>query len=159
MLLLYIAGQRVWWLQQCPPNSSPNSPNLREGRGTHPWGVKAGYLGAVSTYIASFHPLKIFYLPRSSCAQCHANLPRNIAQSSGEGCPELTQCQSGFWSTLLITEYYMLEYSPKFDGGVPIDLESKHLSCVLQNARWKMKFRRVDPSKKLKTFSIFGART
>ena len=57
------------------PNSSPNSPNLREGRGTHPWGVKAGYLGAVSTYIASSRPLKIFYLPRSSCAQCHANLP------------------------------------------------------------------------------------
>ena len=103
--LLYIAGQRVWWLQQCPPNSSPNSPNLREGRGTHPWGVKAGYLGAVSTYIASFHPLKIFYLPRSSCAQCHANLPWNIAQSSGVGCPELTQCLSGFWFTLLITEY------------------------------------------------------
>ena len=78
--------------RQIPPQIPPIS-----GRGAEPthgeW--KRVILEQFPLILLPYTRWKSFYFPRSSCAQCHADLPWNIAQACGVGCPELTQCLSG----------------------------------------------------------------
>ena len=78
--------------RQIPPQIPPIS-----GRGAEPthgeW--KRVILEQFPLILLPFTRWKSFFFPRFSYAQCHADLPWNIAQACGVGCPELTQCLSG----------------------------------------------------------------